>query len=296
VNLLTGPALGAACALGSAATWAVISLLVRTLNPHLGLVAINALRTTLGGAVLLAWVLGAQGAATLVAMSWSSAVLLALSIVVAIAIGDTVFFESTRRLGLGRGMTIAMTYPLVAAILAAAFLDEALTARVAAGSLLTLSGVALIVLARTAEPLDAAGWWRGVGGALLASVAWGVSAVLLKPPLGEVEPVTAQALRLPLAGALLFATPWARGAVRALRASGPIVLWRIVAVSLLTAVSSVMFVAGLKWAGVAVATVLAATAPLFAIPLGLIFLGERLSLRPLLGAVLTVAGIVVLQA
>jgi uncharacterized membrane protein len=135
-----------------------------------------------------------------------------------------------------------------------------------------------------------------VGGALLAAVAWGASAVMLKPPLQEVEPVTAQALRLPLAGAVLFATPWARGTVRALRASAPAVVWRMVVLGLVTAVSSVMFVASLKWAGVAVATVLSSTAPMFAIPLGLVFLGERLALRPLVGTAVTVAGIVVLQA
>jgi drug/metabolite transporter (DMT)-like permease len=266
------------------------------LHPHLGSVAVNALRTTFAGAFLLAWVLIAQGATPLVAMSWSSALLLALSILIALALGDTVFFDSTRRLGLGRGMAIAMSYPLVAAVLAAAFLGEPLAPRQAAGALLTLGGLILIVLPRAAEPRDADGWWRGVGGALLAALAWGVSSVLLKPPLTEVGPVTAQAFRLPLAGAVLFATPWARGAARALWAGGPAVLWRMAALSVLTAVSSVMFVASLKWASVTVATVLSSTAPMFAIPLGLIFLGERLAVRPAVGAVVTVAGMVVLQS
>jgi drug/metabolite transporter (DMT)-like permease len=57
-----------------------------------------------------------------------------------------------------------------------------------------------------------------------------------------------------------------------------------------------MYTASLKWAGVAVATVLSSTSPLFAITLGLVFLGERLALRPLVGAVMTVAGVVVLQS
>jgi drug/metabolite transporter (DMT)-like permease len=72
-------------------------------------------------------------------------------------------------------------------------------------------------------------------------------------------------------------------------------LARLAALSALTAVSSVMFVGGLKYAGVAVATVLSSTAPLFAIPLGLVFLGERLRVATLAGALVTVAGIVVLQ-
>jgi drug/metabolite transporter (DMT)-like permease len=117
----------------------------------------------------------------------------------------------------------------------------------------------------------------------------------MKAPLGEVDPVTAQAMRLPIAGVLLFATPWARGAVGQLRASKPTTVWRIAVLSVLTAFSSVMYVASLKYAGVTVATVLSSTAPLFAIPLGLICLGERLSAGPVLGTVVTVAGIAVLQ-
>ncbi len=288
-------ALGSLCALGSALTWALTSLLVRTLNPHFNSVAVNALRTTASGALLLAWILVDRGAGELLAISWPSLLLLGFSIIVAIGIGDTVFFESTRRLGLGRGMTIAMAYPLVAAGLAAVFLDEVITPQIAVGSLVTLAGLALIVLSRRDEALAGDGWWLGVGGALLAAVAWGISSIMLKAPLNEVDPVTAQAVRLPLAGALLFATPWARGAVRTLGTSAGPVVWRMTALSLLTALSSVLFVTALKYSGVAMATVLSSTAPMFAIPLGLLFLGERVTLRPIVGATLAVAGIAVLQ-
>ena len=53
--------------------------------------------------------------------------------------------------------------------------------------------------------------------------------------------------------------------------------------------------AGIRHAGVAVATVLSATAPMFAIPLGLAFLGERLAAAAIVGSIVTVIGIAVLQ-
>jgi drug/metabolite transporter (DMT)-like permease len=56
-----------------------------------------------------------------------------------------------------------------------------------------------------------------------------------------------------------------------------------------------MFVAGVKHAGVAVASVLSSTAPMFAIPLAMLFLNERITLRAFVGIVLTLAGIIVLQ-
>ena len=295
MTFLDGPALGAALGLGSAVMWAVTSLLVRTLNPHFNSVAVNAIRTIVGGALLLAWVLVVDGGAALTTISAGNLTLLVVSIVVAIGIGDTVFFESTRRLGLGRGMTIAMSYPLVATALAASFLGETITPRLAVGSLLTLSGVALIALSRAGDGAATDGWWMGMGGAVVAAVSWGVSSAVLKVPLSDVDAVTAQAVRLPLAGMLLFATPWAWGSVRTLREGTPGVVARMAVLSALTALSSVMFVGSLKHAGVAVATVLSSTAPMFAIPLGVIFLGERLSMRPVVGALVTVAGIVVLK-
>ncbi|HXH81476.1 MAG TPA: DMT family transporter, partial [Candidatus Tectomicrobia bacterium] len=119
------------------------------------------------------------------------------------------------------------------------------------------------------------------------------SVVMMKHPLGEVDAVAAQAIRLPLAGAMLLATPWAWRALPRLREPG--VPARLAVLSLLSAVSSVMFVGGIKYAGVTVAAVLSSTAPLFAIPLGMIFLAERLPVRALVGALVTVAGIVVLK-
>ena len=45
----------------------------------------------------------------------------------------------------------------------------------------------------------------------------------------------------------------------------------------------------------AAASVLSSTAPMFAIPLAVAFLGERLTARAILGVAVTVGGIVVLQ-
>ena len=286
--------LGTLCALGSAITWAVTSLLVRSLNPHFTSVGINALRSTVGGAFLAAYVLFVAGLEPFVAVSPWALALMTVSIVAAIGVGDTLFFESTRTLGLGRAMTIATSYPVLAAILAAVFFDEPLTANVVLGTLMTLGGLTLIVLTKVDATADGKPW-LGIGAAALASVGWAVSVVLMKAPLREVDPTVAQAIRIPIAALLLWCTPWSRGALGALRASRGHVLTRFTVLSALTAVSSVMFVASIKYVGVTVASVLSSTAPLFAIPLGVIFLGERLPLLAVLGAVVTVTGIVVLR-
>jgi len=286
--------LGALCALGSAVAWALTSLLVRSLTPRFGTVAINAARTTLCAVLIAAWMISVGDFGGLAAVSARSLVLLLVSIVTAIAIGDTIFFESTRMLGLGRAMTLSMSYPVVAAILAALLLDERITAQTAIGGLVTLVGLALVVATRQeagAPPRS----WRGIAAAGGAALAWGVSVVALRVPLAEIDALTAQFVRLPLGAALLWAMPWSWRDGRALMHGGRDVAVRLGVLSVLTAVSSVMYVLAIKHAGVAVATVLSSTAPLFAVPLGVIFLGERLPPIAFVGAGVAMAGIVVLK-
>jgi drug/metabolite transporter (DMT)-like permease len=214
--------------------------------------------------------------------------------VLAIAVGDTIFFESTQRLGLGRAMTISMSYPVVAASLAALLLGERLTAAIIVGGLVTLAGLVLIVLARTDAPGQPRPW-RGVVEALLAALAWGVSVVALRVPLDEIDPVSAQAIRLPVGALILWLTPWAMRGVPVLIRGGWPLLLRLIALAVVTAVSSVLYGASVKYAGVAVASVLSSTAPLFAVPLGVVFLGERLPRLALVGTAVTMIGIVVLR-
>src|SRR5262245_46001109 len=186
--------------------------------PYYGSVTINAVRSGVAGVLLVACVVVLDGPAALVTMSGATFVVLVVSIVAAIGVGDTIFFESTRAIGLGRAMTIATTYPVGAAVMAAALYGERITTSIAVGTLLTLSGVALIVSVRTeARPEHL---WFGVWTAVVAAIAWAVSTAMMKTPLREIDPLHAQAVRLPLASVLLFLTPWARGAGAALRTAG----------------------------------------------------------------------------
>jgi drug/metabolite transporter (DMT)-like permease len=286
--------LGAFCALGSAVAWAFTSLLVRSLSSHFGTVAINATRTTLCAILVAAWMAIVDDFRGLASVSGPHLLLLLVSIVTAIAIGDTIFFESTRMLGVGRAMTLSMSYPVVAAVLAALLLNERITARVAVGGLLTLTGLALVVATRV-ETIETSRRWLGVVAACGAAVAWGVSVVALRIPLEEIDALTAQLVRLPLAAALLWALPWSWPDLPALTRARPAVAVRLGVLSVLTAASSVLYVLSIKHAGVAVATVLSSTAPLFAVPLGVVFFGERMPPIALVGAAVAVAGVVVLK-
>ena len=287
---------GAACALASAFFWALTSLLVRRLGVVTSMVTINAVRISASG-VLILLVLAVTGTAReeIAAMSAATLLLIASSTVLAAGIGDSIFFECSRVLGLGRAMTLAMTYPLMAAAFAAAFLGEPITLRSTAGAIITLSGLGLIVGARR----DDGGSLRGHRIAILMSfvvaLTWAASAILMKPPMRELSPLTAQGIRMPIVAAFLWLLPWARAGLPAFLTARRALLVPMSLLSVLTAVSALTWVAGLKYSDVVVATVLSSTSPMFALGLAAMFLGERVSAGAVCGALLTIVGIVILK-
>ena len=293
---LTTPAFGAVWALLSALIWTLIGVCARALARYFNVLTVNMLRSAVGGVMLGLVVLALGSAGSLRAVSPWAWMLLTVSVITAFAIGDTAFFESTKTIGLARAMTISMIYPLIASGLGVWLLGERITTPVALGTLVTLAGLALIVSERTVTAGGESGEARrGLGLALLSAVVWGVSPVMMAPAISEVDPVSIQAVRLPLAAGVLWITPWSRGAGarvrRDLRAVGPLLL----VIGFLTALSAVTWVAALKYAGITVTTVLSSTSPLFAIPIGLVAFGERVSARAVGGILLAVAGIVLLS-
>jgi drug/metabolite transporter (DMT)-like permease len=291
-----GPALGAACALASALVWTLIGVVARALAPYFNALSVNMLRSALGG-VLLTVVVGAVGRlGTLREVSAEAWVYLGVSVLTAFVIGDTAFFESIKTIGLARAMTISMIYPLIASGLGVWLLGERITPPIAAGAVVTLTGLALIVSERPPGGVEpATSSRRGLGLAFLSAAVWGVSPILLSPAIREVDPVSVQAVRLPFAAFMLWVTPWARGTPgrvrRNLRTVGPL----LIALGGLTALSAVMWTAGLKYAGITLTTVLSSTSPLFAIPIGFLVLGERVSGRAVVGILICLAGLAVLS-
>jgi drug/metabolite transporter (DMT)-like permease len=290
------PALGLLCALASALSWTLIGLVARALSPYLNMWSINMIRAAVAGTVLVALMLASGGHRSLAALEVRWWVALMVSVVTAFAIGDTAFLEATRWLGLGRAMTVSMVYPLMAAALGLWWLGEPVTAMVFLGALVTLGGLVLVVTERTPVTAGQAPAQRrhGLVLALVAAAAWAVSAALVRPAMREIDPITAQAIRVPVAALVLWCAPPARGAAARLREhlreAGPLLL----VISALTVASAVTFVAAIKYAGVAVATVASSTSPLFALTIGLVAFGERVTWRAAAGTVLCVSGIALL--
>lgn len=278
--------------LGSAATWACISILARSLSDTLGPASINAIRSLVGGLLVLMVAVVSGYWWEIVEMPLWIVLTLWISITIGFAVGDTVFFHGMKYLGVTRAHTLSMAHPLLTTAVGIGLLGESVTLLRATGILLVLGGLSLIIAGKGEGAGEIAGGRRrGVRLVLLAAATWSLSAVLLKGPLQVVSAMAAAAVRSPVGGLVLWMTPWTRGTIRTVATSRPEDLARLAAVCLLSAASALLFITGVKYSGVAVGVVLANTSPLFTIPLEILVLGRRPSRQTVLGAVVTVAGI-----
>jgi drug/metabolite transporter (DMT)-like permease len=278
--------------LGTGLAWAAISVLVRSLSGRMSPVMITAVRSTVGGILLLmVTIASGQGGDLLRAPLWEVLCLWA-SILVAMGFGDTMFFSSMDYLGVTRALVLSMANPLFTTIVGICFLGEPTTFPRLAGILLVVGGLVFIVSGKGEAAAERRGSRRrGLRLVFLASGAWALSAIILKAPLQNMSATVATTLRFPVAGLVLWCTPWTRGTLQAVTASTPAERTRLGAICLLSALGSTLFVTGIKYGGVAIGNVLSSTAPLFTLPYEVWVLGQRPSRQTVLGAVATVAGI-----
>jgi drug/metabolite transporter, DME family len=283
-------AVGVAAGLISSLCWAVTTLTVRQLTHNVSAAVVNWLRTAVAAVLTLLIAMPVWTMTPPTPPHWTSLAFMAVSVMTGLAFGDAIFFESVRRIGVSRAMPIAMSFPLISTLLAAAFLSEALTPAVVAGTVLVIVGVILVVTERsqaaTVEPADR-------GGYLLAgatAICWGLTAVLVRPSLQDMDVLTASAVRLPFASLLMLLVVRGR-AVSALRQLTPRLWLLILGAGVLSVGATLLFVTAISLAGAGKTASVSATSPLFAAPLAAIFLKEPLTRRLVLGTIVSATGV-----
>ncbi|HEY3107489.1 MAG TPA: DMT family transporter [Chloroflexota bacterium] len=281
-------------ALACAALWAGSTVAMRSQTGRVPVLAINTFRT--GFAALAFWlVLLALGRlADVLAVPGAALGGLFGSVLFGMALGDSLHIRAMHAIGVSRAMPISSSYPLVTTLLAVVWLGEPVTPAMVLGVTLIVAGVYLV--ASPPRRVDGAGGDTaatrpGVLLALAASLCWATSTVMVRPALDQIDPLLANAIRLPAAFLVLALTVLrgARGAgAFAISPRSALVL---AGAGLVSGVSGAFWLVGVRYAGAAKAAALSSTAPMFAAPLAVLLLGERLSPRVGLGTLVTIVGI-----
>jgi drug/metabolite transporter, DME family len=285
---------GEAVALLSAALWACASVLFAKGAKQLHVVPLNLIRCVIATAFFWALLPLFGGLRAVAAIPLDQWFWLFLSVVMLLIVGDILYFRAMDLAGVSWAMPVASINPLWAVLLAAIFVDEPLSWTLLAGAVLVIVG--LVLVGRSGNEQEAIGRRQqriGLALALAASLAWGIGQVVLKPATAGLESVVANSVRQPMAVLTMLALSLARGKrgeVRQLDRRS----WLVIVVGSLagTGFGSLLFVLSIQMIGAGRTAVLTATAPLMAIPLAALWLGERPNRWTLVGALLAMAGIV----
>ena len=289
---MTDLTLGILGGLGSALAWGVISLLVRSLSGILRPVSVTVVRSTVAGAIMLGLAMATGHAAEVLDAPLWVVLMLWASILIAMGYGDTMFFASMDHLGVTRALTLSMANPLLTAVIGIGLLGEPVSVLRAFGILLVLGGLVLVVSGEgEAEPARARSARRGLRLVFMAAGAWALAAIIMKPPLHVLSVMAATAVRIPITALVLWFTPWATGTVADIVRCSRAERVRLAAICLLSALSSLLFVTGIKYGGVAVGNLVSSTAPLFTLPFEIWLFGRRPSRQTMVGAVTAITGI-----
>lgn len=279
----------------SASSWALGAILWRRVGEQLSSCGMNLAKTAIGilflGVLLLA--------AGIQPIDARSAACLALSGIVGIAIGDTFFFLALMELGPRRASLMGALNPVAIAVAAAVFLGERPTAAAWTGIAAASLGVGWVLWERAGTGAGAASASLGVRYGLLSVLCTAAGVLLAKVGVVSVPAVHAAWIRLLAGGAGLALWGASRSElgrwVEPLR-SGALLAKVAGIVAVVVFGGFWLSLVALKHIDAAVAGPLNATAPLFILPMSVVLMKERLSLRAVLGAGVAVGGVALILA
>ncbi|MGF1587686.1 MAG: DMT family transporter [Pleurocapsa sp.] len=287
--------IGEISALSAALLWAISSVVYSRLGLKIPPLQLNLYKGIVAIALIIITLL-IQGAA-LTNLSISTIVLLSLSGMIGIGLGDTAYFAALNSLGARRTLLLETSSPPIGALLALIFIGEQLTYSTWCGILLTIVGIAWVISER--NPVANLRVSRqGIVWAILAAIAQAIGAVISRYALiqSDISPLESSLIRLVggtvIVLGLLF-LPIAKQSEISWKLSGRSLMVIAIAAMASTYLGIWLQQISLKFAPTGIAQTFLATSPLFILPI-VALQGEKISWRAILGVVISLGGIAVM--
>lgn len=219
---------------------------------------------------------------------------LALSGLIGISVGDTLFFRSLQHLGVKMQVLYFILGQVLTVFLSYLFLGEILTLLQYIGTLVVIAGVLLVIFDKQDNRPNKL---RGIIEGLIAMICYSISIILIKSVLDDVSAVTATFYRMLFSAVFvliggLFSKKmkvW----VEPLKQRNTLALFTVNAV-IVTYGGFLMSVLALKYIDVSVASILSTTEPLFALLFAFLINKDKPTRKELIGAAITFVGVIMM--
>jgi DME family drug/metabolite transporter len=300
---------GEAKALLAAFIWGVTGVILAFLTRRIGTLSVNATRAVCGAVFLLVVIVPSAAGGQLKEMSAATAISMTGSGILAFAVGDSFYLLALRSLGASIAVPIAESaYPLFTFLFAWLWLDETFSTDLLLGSALVVVGIIFltsrggapatsevgggVVAEGRLAPGQRRGWRTGLPVVLSASLFWALSTVWLRAGSGNLGPEAASIMRIVPVAAILLAAAYGSPAGLQMRRYRPADLAGAAIVGVFgLGVASLLYVSAIQDVGASRTAILTATVPLFTLPLAVVFLKERVTLRVVAGTLVCTVGI-----
>jgi drug/metabolite transporter (DMT)-like permease len=223
---------------------------------------------------------------------------LAISGFIGLVLGDTFLFQSYRSIGARLSMLVMSLAPAIAAIFAYFFLDERISVLGISGMIITILGIALVVLQRSEKPTS---YYKvdyiGLFYAFLGAVGQAVGLIYAKFAFNEGEINGFVATFIRVSSALIILLPIAIAAkrftrpVKVFKENKKGLVFTIVGSFIGPYLGITFSLIAISHTQVGIASTIMATVPILMLPLVRYYYKEKLSWISILGAFIAVSGI-----
>lgn len=283
--------IGVAAALISAASWALGSILFKRLGDRLPASALTLAKGAVGTTILGLLVLCVGSAP----VDGRSMLMLVLSGVLGIAVGDTLFFKALGNLGAHAVVVLLTLGQVFTLLLAVIWLNERPAPLDWAGIAAIVAGVSLVLSAQVSE--GGSSRMVGIGYGMGAVICMSVATIIAKEALAVTDSVQAALIRI-FAGTIgisLVLLPQRRSLlVLKPLANLKFAAFFLFSVVVITFGGFWLSLFAMKTVDVTIANTLGSTEPLFVMPLAAILLKEAIKPIAVAGTCLAVSGIVII--
>lgn len=230
---------------------------------------------------------------------------LGISGIVGLVLGDVCLFQAYRAIGARMAMLLMSLAPVIAALVAWLFLGETLRIIEILGIIITLGGIAWVVMDANGTHKNGANhaerktYLGGLVFGLGAATGQALGLVLAKKGLGgNFSPISANLIRLVIAAITLWVITFIQGQAKPTLeqlSSQPRSIWLIVAGMIAGPILGVSFsLYAVQNANVGVASTLIALPPVFLLPISYFVFKEHFGWPAIAGTLLAMAGVAIL--
>ena len=294
------PYIGELAALFTSLCWAVSAVGITFASQRLGAIVTNRVRVMLALLVLIAINAVLYGQPIPLQAGGERWVWLTLSGVVGLALGDACLFRAFEDVGPRIGLLLLSIAPIFGGIIAWIFFAETLTVLQIMGIVVTLAGIAWVVLVQPEEgTVRPEHHLRGIVFGLLAALGQAVGLVLARPGMNDnFPPFAATLIRMIAAviflwGIALFQKQ-AGQTVNAVRKDHVALGWAAFGTLFAAVIGISASLFAVQHAEIGVASTLMALPPVFMLPIGYFVFKERLNWQATAGTLVAIAGVALL--